>query len=252
MHEQLLSGATRDRGKDNNPGRFRDRQVYIGSALDIALARYVPPPAEKVDALMANLEEYANARTTGKYHPMLVRIAIAHYQFEAIHPFLDGNGRIGRLLISLLLSSWGILPEPLLYLSDYFERNKTEYQDRLWRVSRDADWIGWVQFFLKGVREVAHDATKRARTLLSMREQYRQSLQQGKRKASAKALALVDYIFRCPFITAQMAAGELGVTYNAGRKNIDKLIEAGILFEHESRTWNKLYYAKPVLDVLSA
>jgi Fic family protein len=252
MHTYLLFGATRDRRLDVTPGEFRNRQVYIGSALDIGLARYVPPPPSRVTELMDNLEQYVHQRDVSLYHPKLVRIAIAHYQFEAIHPFHDGNGRIGRLLISLLLSSWNILPEPWLYLSAYFERNKSEYQERLWAVSRVGDWSGWARFFLIGVSEVAQDAVDRARRLLEMRQRFGTVLQRGNRKLSANTLAALDLVFRRPYVTTPMVAEALSMSYNAAKDNVRKLIDAGILFEHDKNiSWNRFYYAKPIIEILA-
>ncbi len=245
MHEKLLDGVARDRGKYKNPGQFRKDQAYIGS-LDIASARYVAPPADRIEELMADLEQYVH--TTVKYHPTLVRIAILHYQFEAIHPFSDGNGRIGRMLISLLLAAWDVLPQPLLYLSAYFEKHLDTYRQRLWHVSCDADWIGWVRFFVQGVYEEARDAAGRAKRVLDLRERYRQTFQRP--RGSSSALTLVDSLFQTPFVTVQAAADLLAVTYNSGKKTVDKLVDAGILFEYTNRPWNRVYYAKAIFELL--
>ncbi|MGD9723829.1 MAG: Fic family protein [Pirellulales bacterium] len=246
MHERLLDGVSYERGRYKFPGQFRPDQAFIGRTDDIASARYVPPPPDLVEGLMSDLEKYIHSEV--KYHPSLVRIALIHYQFEAIHPFSDGNGRIGRLLISLLLAAWEMLPQPLLYLSAYFERKVTEYRDRLWRVSCEEDWIGWIRFFLQGVRSEAEDATRRARQLLDLREAYRQLLQ--KPRGSGSPLVLTDFLFQQPFLTISHAAELLGVTYNSGMKNVEKLVEAGILSEYDQRAWGKIYYAKTILGVL--
>ena len=246
MHERLLDGVFDDHGLYKNPGKFRQVQAYIGAEGGIATARYVPPPPDEIESLMADLEAYIHTKV--KYHPTLVRIAILHYQFEAIHPFSDGNGRIGRLLISLLLASWGVLPEPLLYLSAYFERHVQEYRRRLWKVSCDNDWTGWVGFFLRGVCEEARDATERAKRLLSLREEYRKVFQ--KPQGSSSALALVDYLFKSPFVSVTGASKLLGVTYNSGKKNIEKLVAAGVLAEYRQRSWGKVYWSEPILDIL--
>jgi Fic family protein len=246
MHELLMDGVPRERGLYKSPGKFRRDPAFIGRTRDIALARYVAPPPEYIEDLMADLEKYIHSDV--KYHPNLIRIALVHYQFEAIHPFSDGNGRIGRLLISLLLAAWSILPEPLLYLSAYFERRADEYRDRLWRISCEEDWIGWVRFFLQGVQYEAEDATRRARKLLDLREKYRQMLQRP--RGSGSPLVLVDFLFQHPFLTIRHAADLLHVTYNSGMKNVEKLVDAGILFEYDERVWGKIYYAKPILDVL--
>jgi Fic family protein len=245
LHEVLLDGVASENGVYTYPGKFRKTQAYIGSS-DLANARFVPPPPEHIEKLMADLEAYIHSPT--KYHPQLVRIAIIHYQFEAIHPFSDGNGRIGRLLISLLLASWNVLPEPLLYRSAFFEQHLDEYRNRLWQVSCNCDWTGWVEFFLEGVVTEARDAAERARRVLKLREEYRQLLQT--RKGSNTPLALVDFLFRSPFVTTRIAADVCEVTYNSGKKAVEKLVEAGILFEHHKRDWNKIYYSKPILEIL--
>ncbi len=244
MHEILMDGVAHERGLYKNPGRFRPDQAFIGPTRDIEMARYIPPPAELIPDLMASLEEYLNSEM--KYHPSLVRIALAHYQFEAIHPFSDGNGRVGRLLISLLLAAWGLLPQPLLYLSAHFERRVDEYRDPLWRVSCDEDWTGWI--FCRG-------CGMRPRTLrgghascsISGRVIARRCRSRG---GSGSLLALSDHLFRYPFLTITDAAEVLKMTYNSGMKNVEKLVEAGILFEYGDRAWGRIYYAKPILEVL--
>lgn len=245
MHRRLMDGVTDERGAQKNPGDFRHGQAYIGGA-DIGSARYVAPPATAIEDLMADLEKYFYAPMVS--HPTLVRLAVAHYQFEAIHPFSDGNGRCGRLLISLLLAAWQILPYPLLYLSAYFERNSTEYSERLWRVSCAGEWNDWVRFFVRGVNEVAKDATARSRALLGLREKYRQQLQST--RGAVSSLALVDILFTTPFFTIPEAAEALAVTYNAAKKNVAKLEAAGIVECLDNRRRNKLYCARDVLKAL--
>lgn len=247
MHKILMDDVSEERGKYKRPGEFREDQAFIGSS-DLAKARYVAPPASTIDPLMAALEKYLH--TPAKYHPTLIRIALAHYQFEAIHPFVDGNGRIGRLLISLLLASWGVLPQPLLYLSAYFERHVDEYRQRLWHVSRHGDWEGYLKFFLVGVREEARDATDRAKSVINLREEYRQQFQL--KRGATSVLALVDYLFTTPFVTVTRAAQILGITYNAAKKNVDKLTEAGILLKYDESAWRSLYVARPILDRMQA
>jgi Fic family protein len=245
MHAILLAGVRHDRGQYKNPGRFRKTVAYIG-AENIADARYVAPPADHIETAMASLEKYIHGKTA--YHPTLIRIASIHYQFEAIHPFEDGNGRIGRLLISLLLAAWGILPQPLLYLSAYFDQHLDDYREKLWRVSAKQDWIGWTRFFLQGVLEEARDASNRAKRILELREEYRRQLQKSQRSSSI--LLLVDCLFKRPFVTVQMAADEMGVTYNSGKKAVEKLMDARILSEYPDQHWNRIYCAKPILEIL--
>lgn len=246
MHGILLEGVSHVRGQYKTPGEFRQAQAYVGSS-DILAARYVAPPPASVEVLMGQLEHFVNDE---KVHlPTLVRIAIIHYQFEAIHPFADGNGRVGRLLISLLLAEWRILSEPLLYLSAYFERNKTEYVNHLWEVSRDGRWDEWILFLLKGVANESADATNRAKTMLALREKCRNDLQQA--KGASSLLALADKLFEWPVIDVSEAARALGMTYKGAQKNIEKLVARGMLDELTNRPRNKLYVAKQIIGLLS-
>ncbi|HEX6984350.1 MAG TPA: Fic family protein [Planctomycetaceae bacterium] len=245
MHERLLANVADDRGRYKGPGKFRQAQAYIGSQ-DILAARYVAPPPEEVDRLMGELERYVNAEST---LPTLIRIALVHYQFEAIHPFADGNGRVGRLLISLMLAATGLLPQPLLYLSAYFERNKTEYVQRMWEISRSGAWEPWLAFFLRGVDVEAQDATGRARSLLALREQYRNRLQSD--KAASSLLTLIDRLFEWPVLSVNDARDRLGMSYEGARKNVDKLVEHGILVEVTGNYRNRLYLARPITALMS-
>ncbi|MBI1344673.1 Fic family protein [bacterium] len=246
MHDRLMSGIPGNRGFDKMPGKFRRTQAHIGDS-DILLARYVAPPAEEIDRLMTDLEAYINSEHDV---PTLAKIAMVHYQFEAIHPFFDGNGRIGRLLISLMLSKTGILREPLLYLSAYFERNKTEYVRLLLRVSTHGDWGSWISFFLEGVESVANDAATRAADILTLREKYRSALQ-SKRSAAAKLLELVDSLFRWPITTVKRATGFLEMSPQGATKHIQRLQQAGILEEVTGYKRNRLFMAKEIVEILS-
>jgi Fic family protein len=168
-----------------------------------------------------------------------------HEQFEAIHPFLDGNGRVGRLLITLFLTETGRLTQPLLYLSAYIEAHRSDYYDALLRVRTEGDWHTWLLFFLTGVCETAVRAARQARDLMQVREDYRQRLQ-----GQPKAVALVDEIMRAPIMTVAEAQKALGVTNPTARTAIKALVKAGLLEESGERKWRKLYFARPVLDIL--
>lgn len=170
-----------------------------------------------------------------------------HYQFEAIHPFIDGNGRVGRLLVTLLFAEWGLLSRPLLDLSAYIEPRRDEYYARLLAVSTDGDWLGWMAFFLAAVQHQALDAVVRAQRLQELREDYR--VRVSGVRSSGLLGALVDAVFDRPAITITQAARRLDVTHRTARANIDKLVEAGILVEVGNRQRNKLFMA---LDVLRA
>jgi Fic family protein len=182
--------------------------------------------------------------------PLVIRLALVHYQFEAIHPFLDGNGRIGRLLITLLLSAEKALPQPMLYLSAYFERNRTEYYRHLLAVSQGGCWTEWVSFFLRGVTEQAHDAIRRSEKLLRLWQSYRSKLQSA--RSSALPLKLVDHLFSQPYLTVGQAKDLLDVTHRAADLNVKKLVEAGILHEEPLQIYNRVFVARGVMAVLEA
>jgi len=244
MHARLMDGVGDDRGFYVRPGAYRDSQAFMGST-DIKHARYVAPPSDRIDALMDDLEKYINSPSE---YPTLVDTALIHYQFEAIHPFADGNGRLGRLLITLLLAARGTLSQPILYLSAYFERKKAEYVNRMWRISCAGEWEEWIMFFLEGVRTEADDIASRARGLLTLREAYRAQLQKDR---AAKQLALLDALFRWPIITVNRAAQLLGMTHQGATKHVRSLQEKGILREVTGNERNRMYIARGVIELLS-
>ncbi len=243
LHEILMTGV---RGQDQRPGEFRSIQNYIGQpGTPIEQASYVPPPPQQMIEALYGLEAYLN-RTDRL--PPLVHLALTHYQFEAIHPFRDGNGRVGRLLVSLLLVERGLISQPLLYLSAYFEAHRAEYYRRLSRVSQQADWDGWVTFFVNGVAEQAADAVGRARALVDLRAAYHARLV-GPR-ASALPLKLVDYLFMSPVVTVVGAQAHLGVTRRAASLIVDKLADAGILSVMRDVDRNRPYFAREIFSLL--
>ncbi len=249
LHGVLLSGV---RGEDRSPGEFRKLQNAIGiEGLPPSEARYFPPPANELMPLLADLETYIATATRSKSPHLLVKLALVHYQFEAIHPFMDGNGRIGRLLMTLLLCEWGLLPKPLLYLSGHFDRNKMAYDDLLLSVSKNGTWTDWVDFFLTGVIEQARDTIARSRRLLSVREDYRSRLQRQAR-CSAHCLQLVDELFSVPMLTAPEAARKLGVTFRSADNNIRRLVEAGIVREMTGRKYDRAWLAPEIVQVMDA
>jgi Fic family protein len=206
LHARLMQGV---RGGHATPGEFRRSQNWIGRpGCTLSDAEYVPPPPEEMRTALDAFEKYLR---DGDVQPKLVRLAFIHQQFEAIHPFLDGNGRIGRLLISLLLVEWGLLPLPLLYLSAYFERERQAYYDLLWAVNARGDWRAWVLFFLRGVAEQAQDAGARAKRLQDLQAEWRAHVAQE--RAPALTLNLVDELFRSPMVTIPLVAKLLNVTY---------------------------------------
>lgn len=238
LHERLMRGV---RGEQATPGEFRRSQNWIGPPGSTpATAAYVPPPPEEMMACLSNWELFLHDRDR---LPDLLQCAIMHEQFEAIHPFLDGNGRVGRLLITLFLVERGRLTQPLLYLSDYIEAHRQQYYDSLQRVRTDGDWPGWCRFFLAGVEATSRAAVRQASRLTDLREAYRQRLA---RKPSA--LRLLDELFVNPYVTAGRAARLLGVTDPTARQAIAVLQEEGLLGEVTGRTWGRVYLARPILE----
>lgn len=244
LHEVLMEGV---RGQDQRPGEFRTIQNYIGiPGSRIEDASYVPPPPQQMMAALYGLEAFLHSPTT---LPPLIRLAVTHYQFEAIHPFRDGNGRVGRLLVALLLVEEKLISQPLLYLSAFFEAHRSTYYQRLAAVSQSGDWDGWIRFFLDGVAEQAADAVERARRMLALRDTYHARLQSP--QASALPIQLVDRLFSSPVITVVQAMHELRVTHRAATKIVEKLTAADILIPiSPGATRNRLYIAVGILDLL--
>lgn len=246
IHRVLLSGV---RGERELPGEFRRDQNWIGARGDgdARNARFVPPPVPEMMNTLYDLERYLHRPQTQDSDPLLVQLALIHYQFETIHPFRDGNGRIGRLLIPLLLVSHGRLDSPILYLSAYFERNRDTYMDLLLHVSQTGDWISWINFFLRGVEESAIEANQQALALLNLRQRYHRLFQKG--RSSALLIRLVDRLFESPFITFQEAARLLQVTPQAAANNIRQLEARGVVREITGRRRNQIFLAPEVLSV---
>ncbi len=243
LHERLMRGV---RGQTLTPGEFRKRQNWIGDpGCKIEDATFVPPPVNDMMAALGSLEKYIHDTSQ---LPPLVRMAIIHYQFEAIHPFLDGNGRIGRLLIVLLLVSEKLMPQPLLYLSAFFERHRADYYRLLLEVSQNGNWREWMIFFLRGVAEQSQDAIFRASKLLELSQRCRENLQNA--RASATLLKLADYLFMSPVVTVAIAQRVLKVSQPAAQMNIDRLVAEGMLKETTGRQRGRVYMAERVLLVV--
>lgn len=240
VHKELMRGA---RGAHATPGEFRRSQNWIGPpGSTLETATFVPPPPDEMTEALAAWEQFLNQRDE---HPTLVQTALMHEQFEAIHPFLDGNGRVGRLLITLFLMERGRLSQPLLYLSAFFEAHRQEYYDRLQAVRMSGDWIGWIRFFLRGVSDVSSEAVARAGKLMDLRERYRRRLEHN-----AKALALLDRLFENPYVTVARAAKLLKTSNPTARQAVKKLVEAGMLKETTGRSWGKVFLARPILRAI--
>jgi Fic family protein len=242
IHERLMTGV---RGDYATPGEFRRSQNWIGPpGCTLADATFVPPPVEEMAAALGAWESYLHESDS---YPPLIRLAFIHYQFEAIHPFLDGNGRVGRLLLSLLLVHWDLLPLPLLYLSAYFERHRSAYYDHLLGVSRQGAWSAWTRFFLDGVAETARDANLRARLLVDLQADWRRRLGTIR---STVPLRLADELFHRPILTVPQAERLLGVTYPTARKAVDNLCRAGVLTPLGSHTYGRTFAATEILHAI--
>lgn len=198
---------------------------------------------------MKDLDKYINEDWTDSL-PLLIRLALVHYQFETIHPFRDGNGRIGRLLIPLMMCSEKRISDPLFYMSDFFEKHRNAYEDLMLQVSQKGDWNTWIRFFLLGVRVSAEQAIKRAEGLIALRIKYQRRFQEA--RSSALLQKLIDRLFRVPSITIGTAASHLGVTAASASSNIQKLVQAGILEEITGGTWRQIFLAREIMDFMEA
>ena len=243
-HKKLLYKV---RGEDRFPGNFREMQNWIGPPQSsIEEATYVPPPSEEILKLLRRLAKFL--KRPPKDIPLLVQCALVHYQFETIHPFLDGNGRIGRLLITLFLQDRGLLPQPLLYLSAYLERNKREYGDRLTAVREESDFRGWLQFFLKGVSTQASEAIDNVQMMINLDKRYQKILREMKSTTTATRLA--EGLFLNPYTTISNAADYLHVTFPTAQNAIKTLEKAGILKEHTRKRRSRIYVADDLVQIL--
>jgi Fic family protein len=246
LHAILLEGVSPDRGARFVPGELKTEQNWIG-ARTIQTARYVPPPpAESVRALDA-LELFIH-HDNGL--PLLMKLALIHYQFEAIHPYPDGNGRVGRLMIPLMLCEQKAMSQPLLYISTFFERNYGEYIDRMYEVSRSGAWNAWIEFFLSGIRHASESALKKAHAIQDLHKDYMHRLRSA--RASALAAKVVDSLFGVPAINIPIAAGELGVSYNAAKSHIERLVTLGILVPAMGTDKPRWYFGKGIIDAVNA
>jgi Fic family protein len=243
LHERLLHGV---RGEAATPGEFRRTQNWIGSpGCTLNDASYVPPPVHEMREALSALEKYLHARDE---HPPLVRLALVHYQFEAIHPFLDGNGRVGRLLTSLLLVQWKLLPLPLLYLSAFFEKHRQEYYNLLLAVSQSGLWSEWVEFFLRGVSEQARDAIARAKRLQDLQREWQLKLRAE--RATGLVLDILDRLFETPIISANEATRAFHVSHQAVMPALRRLEQAGFLHEITGRQRRRVYIASEIVRTL--
>lgn len=243
LHARLMEGV---RGGQFTPGEFRKTQNWIGAAgSTIETATYVPPPVDEMKNALGAMEAFIHADTE---LPALVRAGLIHYQFEAIHPFLDGNGRVGRLLIMLLLQEWGVLSQPLLNLSAYFEHYRQEYYDHLLAVSQHGKWEEWLRFFLRGVSVQAQDSIFRMTRLQGIRTRYEELVQADNNPQ--RMSAVIDFLFSRPILTLRQLETALDIPYMAAKRYVDKLVEAGVLKETTGHARNRVFMAYEVFHAL--
>lgn len=240
IHAQLMQGV---RGDKATPGEFRKTQNWIGPAGSTPMtAAFVPPPVEEMNDCLGDWEKFLHLHDV---IPDLIQCAMMHVQFETIHPFLDGNGRVGRLLVTFFLLERKRLSQPLLYLSAFIDAHKGDYYDLLQRVRTHGDWNPWFHYFLQGVTEIATEAGQQAKELHSLREQYRTKL-----RDKPNALGLVDELFVNPYMTIARAVKILGKTHPTANAAIKALESDGVLKEVSGRQWGRYYVCPPILEAL--
>ncbi len=243
IHERLMRGL---RGGHKSPGEFRTTQNWIGGTRP-GNAAFVPPPAHEVLPCLGELEKFLHDESI----PPLLKAGLAHAQFETIHPFLDGNGRMGRLLITLLLCHDQVLQKPLLYLSLFFKEHRQEYYERLNAVRRDGDWEGWLKYYLLGVAEISKQATDAAKSIMDLMTTDRQKIA-GLGKAALSALQLHALLYQRPFITITVVSRELGISKPSAGKAVSNLVTLGILSEVSGKKRGRVFRYKPYLDIIMA
>ena len=246
IHERLLQSV---RGSRLTPGELRRSQNWIGpGGCTLMDATFVPPPPEIVPEALGALETFLHGSDD---LPALVKIGLAHVQFETIHPFLDGNGRIGRLLITFLLTERGLLHKPVLYLSHYFKRHRQAYYEHLQAVRDHGDWEGWLAFFLRGVAEVSAEAANTARRILALREEHRMAITAGLGRAAGNGHKVLEALFDRPIVTVADIKSMTGTSYAAANKLVARLTELGILQEVTGYSRNRQFRYEPYVHLFS-
>ncbi|MGB2697658.1 MAG: Fic family protein [Candidatus Zixiibacteriota bacterium] len=246
IHKILMKNV---RGEHATPGEFRRSQNWIGTpGCLLNEATFVPPPVEEMKQTLSDWEKYLHSNSS---EPPLIQCALMHYQFEAIHPFLDGNGRIGRLLITFFLCERGYLTQPLLYLSAFFDKFRDGYYSRLLAISQRGDWRGWIQFFLRGMVTQCKHALSDAKKILDLHTEYQNALESTK-KIPETAHRLVDEIFQNPVISISGLSRRWNLPFNSVKGGVLRLINIGILQEATKRKRNKLYIAPRLMNLLTA
>jgi Fic family protein len=248
IHAHLMRNV---RGGDKMPGEFRKTQVWIGpKGAPIHQAIFVPPPWQEVESAIADLERYVHL-AGDEADAALVRVALAHAQFETIHPFADGNGRVGRLLITFLLCEQGVLSKPVLYLSVFFKANRQEYYERLQAVRDQGDWEGWIAFFLRGVQEVAQQARQVAKNIISLRESHWKLIAEHFGAKGGKALRILESLYERPAITVNEVKVLLGVSYPNANNILALMEKHKLITEYTGRTRNRHFLYSPYMSLFS-
>ncbi len=246
IHEKLLAGV---RGSHLTPGKLRTSQNWIGpGGCTLAEATFVPPPPAEVPEALAALERFIHGDSD---LPLLVRIGLAHAQFETIHPFLDGNGRVGRLLITFLLCEQKVLLKPVLYLSHYFKRHRTKYYELLQATRDRGAWEDWLEFFVRGVTEVSREATETARRILALREQHRSIITDHLGRAAGNGHRVLETLYERPILAVRDVQTLTGTTHQAASSLVAKMTEHGILREVTGYKRNRLFCYQPYIDLFS-
>ena len=245
IHGKLLEGV---RGSNRTPGEFRTSQNWIGPAgCTLTDATFVPPPVPEMHQALDDTEKFLHDHTS----PLLIQCGLAHAQFETIHPFLDGNGRVGRLLITFLLCQKQALGRPLLYLSHYLKKHRAEYYDRLMAIRNDGDWESWLKFFVRGVYEVSQEATETARKILGLREEHRRLLSEklapGKLAATPYDFLFLEYLFEQPIVTVRRVEQRLNCAFVTANKVVKRFVKLRLLDEMTGFQRNRRFRYAPYL-----
>lgn len=244
-HKVLMQGV---RGKTKQPGHFRNSQNWIGVSLKDAV--FVPPVHDDVGTLMSDMEKFIH--NDELQIPHLIKIGIAHYQFETIHPFLDGNGRLGRLMIALYLANFGLLHKPALYLSDYFERNKTEYIDRLMAVRESNQLQQWLIFFLYGIKETAESSIQVFKDIIALKGKIeREVLPHFTTRRQENAQTLMQFLYKTPVVNIGMVADLLGLTTNAASMLVNDFVKHGVLDDLTGKQRNRIFWFKEYVVIFN-
>ena len=246
IHAELMQGV---RGQHATPGEFRKSQNWIGAAgSTLQTASFVPPPPGELMKQLGALEIYMHSEDP---LPLLVRIAMIHAQFETLHPFLDGNGRMGRLLIAFTLCQQTVLQKPVLYLSHYLKQNREEYYERLQAIRTQGDWEQWIKFFLRGVAEVANEATETARKIVQMREAHRTQIIETFGKGAANGLRFLESLYQRPIFSVSTVADLLELSPQAANNLTDRLVQLDLVREITGQRRNRIFRYDPYIGLFA-